>query len=258
VVQLLTDLNTRPPQDRNIQIQNERIAYGAIISLENYQDPSGYLPVFFASTGWYNNRIKNQASISLPRIMTDPTEPLITIIEGPGYGYDIKHLALRTEERSQAAEDSKAKAALAALTEGWKASTNDVHQRNELGMMRKLAISMIRRYGIEDPALYPQLDNSYKRAIDMQEKLDTVRTLGVLGTEDAARLLASYVSDLHQRRVSNSLTSSDEALIRELIPALGQTKQALGRPILQLVQNSSAWTGAIQRLARNALNEIGR
>ncbi|MDR1105818.1 MAG: hypothetical protein LBL44_05630 [Treponema sp.] len=256
VVQLLADLNSRPPQDRNVQIQSERIAYGAVISLENYGEPSGYLPVFFASTGWYSERIKNQASISLPRILDDPTEPLIQVISSPGYSYEVKHLALRTEERSQAPEPSKAKAALSALTEGWKVSTNDVHQRNELSQMRKLSISMIRRYGIDDAAVYPQLDNSYKRGMDMQEKLDTVRTLGTLGTEDAARLLASYVADLHQRRQSGSLTRDDESLVREVIPALGQTKKSLGRPVLFLVQNSTAWTGAIQRLAAQAISEL--
>jgi HEAT repeat protein len=256
VVQLLKDLNSRPPQDRNIQIQNERVAYGAILSLESYGDPSGYLPVFFASIGWYNERIKNQASIALPQILNDPTDPLNEVITSPGYGYDVKHTALRTEERSQAPESSKARTALAALTEGWKASTTDVRQRGELSQMRKLAISMIRRYGIDDAAVYPQLDNSYKRGLDMQEKLDTVRTLGALGTEDAARLLASYVSDLHQRRQAHGLTRDDESLIREVIPALGQTKKSLGRPALLLVQNSTEWTGAIQRLAANALREL--
>ncbi|MDR1898636.1 MAG: hypothetical protein LBQ55_01350, partial [Treponema sp.] len=84
VALLLQNLNSAPPADRNTQIQNERIAYGAIIALENYRDPSGYLPVFFASTGWYTNRIKSQASVSLPNIMDDPTEQLVTVIRGPG------------------------------------------------------------------------------------------------------------------------------------------------------------------------------
>jgi HEAT repeat protein len=256
VAQLLRDLNARPPQDRNTQIQNERIAYGAIIALENYKDPAGYLAVFFASTGWYSERIKNQASVSLPLIIDDPTDPLNEVVTSPGYSYEIKHLALRTEERSQAPDASKAKVALSALTEGWKASTSDVHLRNELSQMRKLSISMIRRYGIDDAAVYPQLDNSYKRGIDMQEKLDTVRALGALGTEDAARLLASYVSDLHQRRQANSFTRDDESLIREVIPALGQTKKSLGRPVLLLVQNSAAWTNAIKNLAAQAIAEL--
>jgi HEAT repeat protein len=255
IIQILNELNSRVPDDRNTQIQNERVAYGAILALESYGDVSGYLPVFFASTGWYNNRIKNQASISLPNIAGDPTEPLTSVITGSAYGYEVKHLALRTEERSQAPDSSKAQTALAALTEGWKASTADVHLQLELSKMRKLAISMIRRYGINDEAVYPQLDNSYRRGLDQQERIDTIRTLGALGTENAAALLIAYLTDLHERRQSGALTRADESLVREVIPALGQTKQAAAREILRRIQ-ASAWPDAIKRLAQEAGQNI--
>jgi HEAT repeat protein len=256
VALLLQNLNDNSPADRNLQIQNERIAYGAIIALENYRDPAGYLPVFFASTGWYSNRIKNQASISLPNIMDDPTEQLVTVVKGPGYGYAVKHLALRTEERSQASNENKAVVAVAALGEGWRASTGDVHLKNELGQMRKLAISMIRRYGTQDAAVYPLLERSYKEGIDMNERLDATEALAALGSEDAARVLMAALQDLHTRRTRDTWGTTEEQLIRRVIPALGDTRQTIARPILDMVRNSPVHTGAIQVLARNAIQKI--
>jgi hypothetical protein len=259
VVQLLKDLNAQPQADREMRERSERIAYGAILSLENYKDPSGYLPVFFASTGWYAERIKNQASISLPGIMDDPTEPLLEVIGSPGYTYDIKDLALRTSERSQSSEENKARVAVAALTEGWNAATNDVHQRQVLSQMRKLALSMIRRYTTTDTAVYPQLDKSYTNG-DMDEKLATLQALSALATEDAARLVSGYLRNIHQRRLAGTLTTNDEQLVRVIIPvlgAIGPVGRSQARPALLLVQQSPQWTNTVKNLATDALSKIG-
>jgi hypothetical protein len=257
VVQLLSDLNTRAPADRATQIQNERIAYGAILSLENFKDPSGYLPVFFASAGWYSERVKNQASVSLPLILEDPSEQLSSIILGSAYPYDLKYLALRTAERSGISNGSKVSIAVAAYSEGWRGTTNDVRLRTELATMRKLAISMIRRYGTEDAAVYPLLDRSYKGGFDMQEKLDAVSALSALASENSAKLLADYLLEMHNRRQSNTLTAEDERMVRALIPALGAARQpSVGRPVLSLVQQSPAWTNAVRNIAAEALRAL--
>ncbi|MDR3167541.1 MAG: hypothetical protein LBT93_06320 [Treponema sp.] len=257
VVQLLSDLNARPPADRESQIQNERIAYGAILALENFKDPAGYLPVFFASAGWYSDRVKNQASISLPLILDDPSEQLNSVIHGSAYSYELKHLALRTAERSNLPNESKGALAVSAYSEGWRGSTNDMRLRGELTTMRKLAISMIRRYGTEDTAVYPLLDRSYKTPFDMQEKLDAIAALSALASEDAAKLLANYLLEIHNKRQSNILTSEDEQVVRVLLPALGATKRAsIGRAVLSLVQQSPAWTNAVRNVAAEALRNI--
>jgi hypothetical protein len=259
VVQTMKDLNSRPQADRDMRERYERIAYGAILSLENYQDPLGYLPVFFASTGWYAERIKNQASISLPNIMDDPTEPLLEVIKSPEYTNEIKDLALRTSERSQSSEENKARVAVGALTEGWNAPTNDVHQRQILAQMRKLALSMIRRYTTTDTAVYPQLDKSYNNG-DMDEKLAALQAFSALASEDSARLVSGYLRNIHQRRLSGTLTTSDEQLVRVIIPVLGNigsTGRSQSRPILLLVQQSPEWTNAVKNLAAEALRAIG-
>jgi hypothetical protein len=257
VIQLLSDVNARPPADRETQIQNERVAYGAILALENFKDPSGYLPVFFASAGWYSERVKNQASISLPLILDDPSEQLTSVIRGSAYSYELKSLALRTAERSGIANESKAAIAVDAYSESWRGSTNDARLRTELATIRKLAISMIRRYGTDNAAVYPLLDRSYKTPFDMQEKLDTIAALSALASDDAAKLLANYVMEIHNKRQSNIVTSEDEQLIRALLPALGATKRvSVGRPVLSLVQQSPSWTNAVRNVAAEALRNI--
>ncbi|MDR2028948.1 MAG: hypothetical protein LBP93_05355 [Treponema sp.] len=252
VIQTLSDLNTRPAADR---LAGERIAFGAIIALEKYQDVSGYLPVFFASTGWYSERIKQQAGASLPVILADPSEPLSSVIRGSGYPYATKLLALQTIEASNVSNDSKAAIAVTALTEGWRASTNDVRLQMNLASMRKQAINMIRRYGTGDAAVYPLLERSYKEGVDAEERLNAVATLSSLGTEDAARLLSSFLMIINGKLQSGTLTQVDEQMVRAIIPALGATGQAVARPALRSVQ-ALDWTNAVKNLATEALRNI--
>jgi hypothetical protein len=257
VVQLLTDLNTRIPSEQEVQIRDSRVAYGAILSLENFRDISGYLPVFFAANGWYDSRVKAQAAASLPVITNDPTEPLIQVLQSSGYPYSIKYLALQSEEASQAPDASKARVAALALAEGWRAATTDVHQRNELAQLRKLAVDMIRRYGAEeDNSVYINLARCYREGMDINEKLDAVQALSAIATNQAAFLLNSFILAVHQRRQSNALTHEDDQLIRALITALGATRRSVGRTSLTLVQQSPAWTNVIRNLAGTALENL--
>jgi hypothetical protein len=122
--------------------------------------------------------------------------------------------------------------------------------------MRKLAISMIRRYGTSDDSVYPLLSRSYTEGTDVNEKLDSIAALSALGTESASASLAGFISVIHQRRQSNSITALDEQLVRSLIPALGATGQRNGRQILLLIQNSPAWTNTVRRLAADAVKQL--
>ncbi|MDR2797322.1 MAG: hypothetical protein LBB80_03170 [Treponema sp.] len=253
VVQTLLDTNAEPSSNR---LSGERIAYGAILSLENYKDPTGYLPVFFAAHGWYSQWVRSQAETSLPLIAEDPSETLIEVIHRPGYGYTYKYLALRSLEESEVADESKAQAALAALYEGWRASTNVPQQRIDLVRMRKLGIDMISRYGIEDETVYPLLERSYKKGADEEERIGAIGALSKIGTEDAANLLVSFIALMNNSLERGILTQQDERFLRVLLPALGATGQAVGEPVLQQVLAHN-WTNNIHTLAREALDSIG-
>jgi hypothetical protein len=252
VVQLLADLNARPAQNR---LSGERIAYGAIVSLENYRDASGYLPVFFAATGWYDDWVKNQAKASLPRILDNPAEPLLSVIRSPGYPYETKALALQTLEDSGISNDEKSAAGTAALSEAWRAATSNRRYRMELAGIRKAAIRMISRYGAQDPAVYPLLERSYKEGVDPEEQFAAITALTALATDDSVRLLSSFVLAINEKLKDGSLTQADERIIRSLIPALGATGRPNARPALRAVQ-SLDWTNAVKRLADEALQKI--
>jgi hypothetical protein len=64
------------------------------------------------------------------------------------------------------------------------------------------------------------------------------------------------LQDLHTRRTRNTWGQAEEQLIRRVIPALGDTRQTIARPILDMVRNSPVHTGAIQVLARDAIRKI--
>jgi cellobiose-specific phosphotransferase system component IIA len=257
VVKVLADLNATSTPDR---LYGERIALGAIIALEKYQDPSGYLPVYFAATGWYSERIKSQAQKTLAVISADPTDYMTQIITSSGYAYTVKLAALQSMEASGAAESAKAAVALAALSEGHRASTNVVAQRTALNQMRKLAIDMIKRYGTEAEEVCSLLERSYKQFAerndgDRDEALNAITTLAALGTDESARRLSAFLTTINQKLQSGTLTRKDEDLVREIIPALGRTGRPIARPILRVV-DALNWTPAVKALAAEALKNI--
>ena len=254
VIRVLESLNTSPTADR---LNGERIAFGAIIALEKYQDPSGYLPVFFASVGWYSERIKSQATKSLPFIAQDPTPYMLEVVKGSAYDYPTKYIALRTAEASKASNTDKVGVAVAALAEGWRSTTSDARMRNVLADMRKMSINMINRYKTDDESIYPLLERCYTQGVDTQEKFSAIAALASQGTDEGARRLAKYLTVLNDKRRSGNITQEDEQMVRAIIPALGQTGRNVveGRAALTAV-GASNWTPAVKTLADNALRTL--
>lgn len=293
VIQILRSLNTKPYAEPAQRKKNENIAYGAIVSLENFKDPSGYDPVLFASTGWYSGRVKKQALASLPNISGDSTDILISVIKTPAMPglpmgmqpYEAKRLALETSERSNAPGNKKAIVALAALTEGWKANSNLLDRKRELASLRNLALDMLIRYGsngsrgaiselqysnegvvtnvvgvnVEErdtsEELCAALVKSYEQG-SMDEKKRAIEVLRTLKSNDAARLLSVFLNRIHSARQTNTITSAGSEMVKVIIPALGDTGNRMALPMLKAVKYSNCWTGQIRRLADSAIKKI--
>jgi hypothetical protein len=253
VIQLLSDINNAPNQDRLI---NEQIAFGCVEGLEAYKETDGYLPVFFASTGWYSQRIKDRARKALPNIMENPSDPLTSVIKSSSYGYSVKYSALQVMEESNVTSAQKSTAAVAALAEAWRSATNVQGQRSVLMQTRKLALNMIRKYGTEDTNVYPLIERCYREGADPEEQISAVSTLSALATDDSARRLSSFLFDMNTRRKDDTLTREDERMVRVIIPALGATHKKIGQPALKAVLNNDKWTGAVQRLAMDAMKKL--
>jgi hypothetical protein len=257
---ILQDLdNTPPTQDRE---GAERLAYRAIIALEQYGNIAGYLPVFFAaySGSWYPELVRKQAGESLAKISDDPSEPLISVIQSSTYTVDIKYTALEVINTSSVPAGRKAEAAVAAYGEGWRIVSPEPRQRVRLANMRKLAQQIIAQIGTEDAKVLPLLERSYKEGLDTQERYAAVNTLSSLAArgnleEQTVGLLSSFLLDLNAKCSDESLTQADEAMVRVVIPALGNTRKQGAIRALNTVQGIP-WTNTVKRLARTALNTI--
>jgi len=251
VIRVLDNLNLTPTKDPD---DGGRIAFGAIISLEKYQDPSGYLSVFLASVGWYPQRIKNQATKSLPFIAKDPSPFMLNLIKSPKYEYPVKFIALQTIEKTNVDSKNKSEIAVAALTEGHKAVTSDVKLKGTLADMRKLSLDMIRRYKSNDETIYPLMRKSYtNRDSDPQEKIAAINAIAFQKTDEAAELLSEFLTTLNARY--STLNQEETQLIRVLIPALGNTGRPIARTALTQVTKLD-YTSGIKSLATQALNQI--
>jgi hypothetical protein len=253
VIRVLDNLNLTPTKDPD---DGGRIAFGAIISLEKYQDPSGYLSVFLASVGWYPQRIRNQATKSLPFIAKDPSPFMLNLLRsGANYENSVKLIALQTIEKTTTVNtNSKAEVAVAALAEGHRAVGNNVQQKGILADLRKLAIDMIRRYKSDDPTIYMLMRRSYTiKDADIQEKMAAINAIAAQKTDEAADLLSEFLTTLNGR--PNGLSQEETQIIRVLIPALGNTGRPSARTALMQVTKLD-YTSGIKTLANQALNQI--
>jgi len=255
VIRVLDNLNLQPTRD---PLEGERIAFGAIISLEKYQDPSGYLSVFLASVGWYPKRIKDQAVKSLPFIAKDPS-PFILDLLNSGAKYDnaTKLIALQTIEKTTTVDTkSKAEVAVAALAEGHRVVSNDVKQKTTLAEMRKLALDMIRRYRSDDPAIYDLMKKSYtNRDTDIQEKITAINAIAAQKTDAAVNSLSEFLKVFTDRGVNAGLNQDETRLFQALITGLGNTGRPSARtPLTQITRLNYA--NGIKTLATQALNQI--
>jgi hypothetical protein len=257
IIRVLSDLNAAPPRGREEADSKGIVARGAIIALEKFRDEKGYLPIFIMSVGGYPERIKELARATLPIILEDPSELLTEqVIKSSSYAPDVKFVALQTIEGANAPDTSKAKAAVAALSEGWRQTTNDVRQRGQIAQMRKTCIDMIRRYGTSDPAVYPLLERSYKEGLDEKEKLDSVQCLGALASEDSAKLLNSSLIVLIGKLQSGAITRSENEMIRAIISAMGVAGSASSRAPLRSLIALDAATNAVKQLASDVLAKL--
>jgi len=249
---LLSDLNLEPGKNPT---QREQVAFGAVESLEEFKDNRGYLPVFFVTTAWYSDRVRKRAREALPKIMDNPTAPLLSVIKSSEYNYSVKYTALQTMEAADISTDEKAQGAVAALTESWKTNTNIVGQKSILISTSKLSLNMIRRYKTTDATVYPFIDKSYRQGADEEEKIAALQALDALASDESVKLLSGYLYDMNARLDRGTFSKTDERFIRVIIPALGNTGKPAARDALRTIQQKD-YTNAIQTLAQNAIMKL--
>jgi hypothetical protein len=257
IVRILSNFNVNvPPGEIEIEAA-QFVAYASIIALERYKDPSGYIPVFIASLSrsWYNQRVREQAKKSLSGITDDPTPFIIELMQGAGYDNDTKLNIIQGIEATDIASEKKSEIAVAALSAGWLASSNNVPQRATLSTIRIEAMKLIYQYKTNDESVYPLLKRSYSEGYGTTERKEAIYALTAMGTDEAVQILSGFLMDLNDRRQRNIITPDDEDMARAVIISLGAAKNPTGRPALRVVR-ALEWTNYIKELAQRALNSI--
>jgi HEAT repeat protein len=252
IIQILEDTNIRPAlQNRQ---SYEQLAYGAIVALDHFGDESGYLPVFFAARGWYDDWVKSQARQTLPKISAEPWDLLISVIKGTGYSIGNKRDALQALDESSAENGKKSEAANAALTQSWGITAKDNLDYENLKDIRKISIGMLGKYGAGDDSGYSLLERTFNRG-DIDEKRAVINALAALADSQAVAILSRLLQVINVKRADNILTNSDWIIAQAIIIALGKTGNNEARPALSSVLNYG-WTNAIKNLARANLQKI--
>ena len=246
---LLRDLNLKPEGDA---VSQEIVAYGCINALEKLKGNQAYKQVFLASRGWYSKRIKDRASSALPLMSEDPTEVLAELLrESPP---EMKLQALQTGLTSSAPQEKKISLAVLALEQGLLEQTGDVRQQVQLGSLRSNAINALINLQSKFPASLAPLRKVIELNYDVNERLNAVIALGINGSDEATKILSTFLDQQNQRQLRGT-QEADNRFTIALIRALGMTKNPLARPVLQAVEYSN-YTPAMVKISKEALQQI--
>jgi hypothetical protein len=248
---LLRDLNLQPTDDRDY---GEKVAYGAIISLEKLKDLRGFSPVFFAASGWYSLRIRQQAERSLPNIVDDPTDSIKDIVKLESI--ERKSLALKAEMASRASAARKAEVAVLALNLGHEKASSDRTEARFYADLRKLALRSMIAIKVEGEAPVQGCQDSYDKGYDDEERLLALAALGANGSDPAASALRDIILKLNADARSGL---TDEVRIRMAKAAIENaaiTKNPLVKTALVLVAANDRWSSGVIIAAQTAVKAL--
>lgn len=250
IAQFLGDMNANQWDDKDAA---EKVAFGCILSLERLGDIRGYVPVFFAATGWYSQRVRDQAARSLVTMTDDPTIPILEIIRNESA--NLKLVALNAEFASKAPRDSKIGVAVQALLRARELTPRDKTEATALAAVRILAIKGLIAYKATTDTAISALRDSLRLG-DVDEKALTLSALGAMATDSAAAVLRDYLLELNDAQTRGVSDEIRDRLARAAISSAGASRNPLVRPALLAIQNVSTWSGAILRAAAEALKAL--
>lgn len=235
---------------------DEKIAFGAIISLAKLKEGIGFSPVFFASIGWYSKRIKEKAQEALPYITEDPSEFLIDIaVKEPSY--NVKNQAIQAIIDTKASREKKIEVAKVGLEQGLVHESQDLSEQYQLSKLRKTALRILIDNESTDTDTVPFLRDTILKNFDINEKLDAITALGINGTEDAAKVLSEILMDLNERQMSGIRDQDDPGYrtVKALMASIAAIGSKTGLAALMSVEFSE-YTPAVTRLAKEYLKKL--
>jgi hypothetical protein len=249
---MLRNLDFAPTADTDA---GEKLAYGCIVALEKLKDVQGFAPVFFATDGWYSQRVRQQALRSLPNITSDPTDPVKELITNEATPRKIK--ALQLELGSAAPEARKTETATLALSLGHlKADANKRAEAKDFGDLRKLALRGLIGLKAANADAVDPMTTSYANGFDDEERLLALAALGTNATDGAATALRDILMKLNDD-IKNGL--SDETKVRmaeAAIAGAAATRSPIVRPVLVMIANNNKMSNRLINAAQAALKNL--
>lgn len=252
---ILRNLNMRPVKGMSAELEAEaKVAYGSIAALDRFRNIEGYSPVFFASLGWYDQRVRNYADKVLKTIVENPTEALLPIVKSGTISEKNKAI-LEVASCSAPAED-KVSVAREALKQGQDVIPGSIQEGMTLTAIRKNAIKVIYSNKSSNPEDVDFLSRSISDGADLEEKIYAIRTLGINGSAEAVDALIARLSFYSERSLSGiDISYADQDVIKEIIVTLGNTGNSAASGALTEVQYSNFSVG-ITRAAKEALTKL--
>jgi hypothetical protein len=254
---MLKNINNYTGTDRE---NNEIIAYGLLVYLENIKDMKTYENVFYASLSWYTPKrgVIKKAQRALVTMSDDPAGLLTGIILADNT-YREKQAALEAAAASRSPAAAKNGAALAALQKGLlKRETDPVLKSRQL-QLRITAINVLisNNYREAEGVTYLKtIANSFfEQQNDFNEILTSVTALSRNGSDAAVKVLSDLLKEMNSRQSSGTNRSPDNRFVISLIRALGDSRNKNAFEELARVQYSS-WSTAVEREAREALAKL--
>ncbi len=238
----------------------EILAHSLVEALELMRDPAGYESVFMASMAWYGSatRVRESAERALSTMIDDPTDALAAIIE-KNPAMTVRTAALRAAIRSKAGDERKAAIARRSLALGIERATVDKRGLAEAAAFRMEAISSLARVRDRSPESVPLLATAIamdrRDDASLDESIRAYATLGVNGSDEAARYLASRLEEYGTRETDKMNTARDKTLIRQILSSMRAAKNPLVREALLRAQHVDFDDG-ILRLVRETLDAV--
>jgi len=248
---MLRNLNFNTSSDKNAA---EIEAYGAVAALDKMKAEVGFEPLFYASVGWYHDRVADYAKNAVLDFTEDPV-PLLKGIMQRAQSYKNKRTALAFAMESSAPAQSKADIAAAALEEGLKYSESDFTLKRQLADLRVDAMKDLITLDIF-PENAPDLLSKAVDEGELDEKLVALQALGADGSDRSAEILASKLSFYNERQINDLTLNNEELLIvRQLIFSLGESGNEKGLQPLQEMKFAD-YTPSLLRMADQAMTKI--
>lgn len=231
-----------------------KVAFAAISALDRFRNIDGYSSVFFASIGWYNDRVTNYADKVLLTITPNPTEALNPIlVDGD---FREKEKAITEVFECNAPKEDKINSSRIALQQGHDNIPGSIKEGMVLTSLRKKAIYTTWSNKSNDPNDVHYLLKSVRNGSDLEERIYAIKALGINNSDEAISALTKVLQEYNERNVSNiGITYTEEDIIREIIITLGKSGNKNAEYALMEVLYSG-YTDGIVRTAKKALENI--